>query len=395
MQHLKTIINMKKILLLLAASAFIFSCNNLADNEYEVTGIADASLNGKNIILEKQGGYMGYIPVDTVKVEDGKFMFKDTISAPGLYFISVDGKPGEKANFILEPGKIKLEVNKDTIYKTIQSGTYNNEKLHEYYGKLEVMNKKRGDFVKVNQTSMEKAQMEQDTVTMNRLNKQYKAITMEMEEVNTTFIKENPKAYISVLMVKQLAGSGAMPIAKVQELYDGLDAEIKKTKEGKEAAEMLNSKKEEEEKMAAVEANVQVGKMAPDFSAPSPEGKTISLKESLGKVTIIDFWASWCKPCRLENPNVVAMYNELHGKGLNIIGVSLDKDAAKWKEAIAQDKLTWNHISNLKFWEEPIAQTYGVRSIPATFILDATGKIVAKDLRGAELKAKVEELLAK
>jgi thiol-disulfide isomerase/thioredoxin len=115
----------------------------------------------------------------------------------------------------------------------------------------------------------------------------------------------------------------------------------------------------------------------------------------MGKVTIIDFWASWCKPCRLENPNVLRIYNEFHSKGLNIIGVSLDKDAASWKEAIQLDKLPWNHVSNLKEWEEPIAKTYGVRGIPATFILDANGKIVAKDLRGEQLKAKIQELLTK
>jgi thiol-disulfide isomerase/thioredoxin len=121
----------------------------------------------------------------------------------------------------------------------------------------------------------------------------------------------------------------------------------------------------------------------------------VSLKECLGKVTIVDFWASWCEPCRQENPNMVAIYKELHGKGLNIIGVSLDKDAQKWKEAIAKDKLVWNQVSNLKFWEEPIAKLYKVESIPATFILDAKGNIVAQDLRGEELKVKIIELLAK
>ena len=119
------------------------------------------------------------------------------------------------------------------------------------------------------------------------------------------------------------------------------------------------------------------------------------MKENLGKVTIVDFWASWCGPCRQENPNVVAIYKELHSKGLNIIGVSLDKDAKAWKDAIAKDKLTWNHVSNLKFWDEPIAAQYKVESIPATFILDASGNIVAKDLRGDALRAKVIELLAK
>jgi thiol-disulfide isomerase/thioredoxin len=132
-----------------------------------------------------------------------------------------------------------------------------------------------------------------------------------------------------------------------------------------------------------------------NFSAPNPQGKVISLKESLGKVTIVDFWASWCGPCRRENPNVVAIYAKFHTKGLNIIGVSLDEDPVKWKEAIAKDKLTWNQVSNLKGWEEPIAKQYKVESIPATFILDASGKVVAQDLRGDELEAKIIELLAK
>ena len=110
-------------------------------------------------------------------------------------------------------------------------------------------------------------------------------------------------------------------------------------------------------------------------------------------MTIVDFWASWCGPCRQENPNVVALYKELHGKGLNIIGVSLDKDAKAWKDAIAKDKLTWAHVSNLKDFNDPIAVMYDIKMIPSTFVLDASGNVVAKDLRGDALKAKVAELL--
>ncbi len=110
-------------------------------------------------------------------------------------------------------------------------------------------------------------------------------------------------------------------------------------------------------------------------------------------MTLIDFWASWCPPCRQENPNVVALYSELHSKGLNIISVSLDKDAGKWKDAIAKDKLTWTQISNLKEMEDPIAMQYGIIQIPTTFLLDAKGKIVAIDLRGDDLKTKIEQLL--
>ncbi len=133
--------------------------------------------------------------------------------------------------------------------------------------------------------------------------------------------------------------------------------------------------------------------MAPDFKAPTPDGKLVSLKESLGKATLIDFWASWCEPCRMENPNVVALYHEFHEKGLNIISVSLDENATKWKEAVAKDQLSWTQVSNLKEMKDPIAVLYGVTQIPTTFLLDASGKIVAIDLRGEDLKAKISALL--
>ena len=138
---------------------------------------------------------------------------------------------------------------------------------------------------------------------------------------------------------------------------------------------------------------IDVGSEAVSFAAPSPDGTNISLKDAMGKLTIIDFWASWCKPCRIENPNVVRVFNKYHDKGLNIIGVSLDRDKNKWLEAIAADDLQWSHVSNLQFWQEPIAKLYGVRSIPATFLLDENGKIIAKNLRGAALETKIAELL--
>ncbi len=119
----------------------------------------------------------------------------------------------------------------------------------------------------------------------------------------------------------------------------------------------------------------------------------VSLKESLGKATLIDFWASWCQPCRQENQNVVALDNAFHSKGLNIISVSLDEDAVRWKEAIVKDKLTWTQVSNLKEMKDPIALQYGITQIPTTFLLDAKGKIVAIDLRGVDLNTKIKELL--
>lgn len=133
--------------------------------------------------------------------------------------------------------------------------------------------------------------------------------------------------------------------------------------------------------------------MAPDFKAPTPNGKWVTLKESLGKATLIDFWASWCSPCRQENKNVVTLFKEFHSKGLNIISVSLDENKGSWTKAIEEDKLSWTQVSNLKEMKDPIALQYGVTQIPTTFLLDTSGKIVAIDLWGDELKAKVKELL--
>lgn len=121
----------------------------------------------------------------------------------------------------------------------------------------------------------------------------------------------------------------------------------------------------------------------------------VSLKQSMGKVTLIDFWASWCMPCRKENPKVVALYKEFHSKGFNIISVSLDGDAGDWKEAIAKDGLTWTQVSNLKEMDDPIVKRYGVTLIPTTFLLDATGKVVGIDLPQDEMKRKIQELLQK
>jgi len=135
------------------------------------------------------------------------------------------------------------------------------------------------------------------------------------------------------------------------------------------------------------------GGSAPDFSQDTPEGETISLKDFRGKVVLLDFWASWCGPCRRENPNVVKMYEKYKDKGFEILGISLDRTRDKWLKAIEADGLTWPHVSDLKGWQNEVAQLYGVRSIPHTILIDAEGQVVANKLRGPALEAKLAEIL--
>lgn len=138
---------------------------------------------------------------------------------------------------------------------------------------------------------------------------------------------------------------------------------------------------------------VTVGEIAPDFTIADPEGGNISLASLRGNYVLIDFWASWCGPCRMENPNVVKMFNKYKDKGFTIFGVSLDDNKAAWLAAIKKDGLVWSHGSELKKWNSPVAQTYGISAIPATYLLDKEGKVIAKNLRGAALENKLAELL--
>lgn len=139
--------------------------------------------------------------------------------------------------------------------------------------------------------------------------------------------------------------------------------------------------------------NVQIGKTAPEFSLPDTAGVSVSLSDFRGKYVLLDFWASWCPPCRRENPNVVKAFNEYKDKNFTIIGISLDKDKSKWLKAIADDNLTWTHLSDLKYWDSEIPALYGMRGIPANVLLDPDGVIIAKNITGEDLHQKLKEVI--
>lgn len=388
---------MKKILFVLTASAAIISCSKVKDGEYLITGTATGIENGKTIILQgADPATRTPLYLDTVKVENGKFEIKGKVTEPAFHSLILQGANGP-IPLILETGEIKVTIDKDSIHKSKVSGTYNNDEYSTFIEDITKTQKSLIDFQKKNNQKMQQAQQAQDTAVINSLMKQYMEIQKEVGESSKkkylTYAESHPKSFISAIIVQNLLNDPSTDIKKLESIFNSFDESLKNTAPGKDIKTRFGAAK-----MPSVGATAPApgsAKWRADFSAPNPEGKVVSLKQSLGKVTIVDFWASWCGPCRQENPHVVALYKELHSKGLNIIGVSLDKDAAKWKEAIAKDGLTWTQVSNLKYWDEPIAKQYNVESIPATFILDASGKVVAQDLRGDELKAKILELLAK
>jgi thiol-disulfide isomerase/thioredoxin len=394
---------MKKIILLLLVTVILFSFTKIGKGEYLIAGTANGIKDGKTVILEVQDVITGVsLAKDTVKIKDGKFEIKGKITEPSFFTIQLEAEDGKepypKFPFILENAEITIEINKDSIQNSKVSGSYNNDEYFVFTKELKEIQKPVMDYQKKNMDAMQKAQQSNDTVTIRKMMKEYSILQTKVGDVSKvkylTYVETHPKSFISTLIIQGMAGDPSADINKIEKLYKGLDETLKNTVVGKaiktKIATLKNPVVGDKKPKAGATSKSRMA-----FIAPNPEGKMISLKECLGKVTIVDFWASWCGPCRQENPNMVALYNELHSKGLNIIGVSLDKDAKKWKEAIAKDKLVWEQVSNLKFWEEPIAKLYKVYSIPATFILDAKGNIVAQGLRGEELKSKVIELLAK
>jgi peroxiredoxin len=209
---------------------------------------------------------------------------------------------------------------------------------------------------------------------------QQKVIIDEQNGVRTDFIKKNPNSLVSLNALKAI-DRFRPEYTTLAPLFNSLSAAVKNSSDGRAFAYKLDKMK-----------IMEVGVMALPFTQNDPEGKPISLSSFKGKYVLVDFWASWCHACRLENPNVVKAYNSYHEKGLEILSVSLDKNKQAWLDAIKKDGMPWNHVSDLKFWKNEVAVMYNIQSVPQNMLLDKTGKIIGKNLRGEELAAKLAEV---
>lgn len=219
-----------------------------------------------------------------------------------------------------------------------------------------------------------------DTVNMEKYSKINERLVNDMRTRQDEFIRTHNDSYIAAYALAQRMSGYSE--TELKEKYRILGANAQATHYGKSIAERLRR----------LEA-VTIGRVAPDFKQHTPEGEPLSLYSLKGKVKILDFWASWCGPCRAENPNVVKLYEEFHSKGLEILSISLDYEKDRWIKAIADDQLPWHHVSDLKGWNNQVAQQYVVGAIPHLMVLDENNVIVAKDLRGDELRAKISEML--
>lgn len=382
---------MKKLIYLVLIGLSILACKEEPKTSYTIDGTAEGVFNGMRVYLSKVNERGAPIPKDTAIVMNEKFSFKGSVDYPQFYYVTLNGTPG-RLSIILENGDLNLNLDNKIIGNSKLTGSESNDVNREFRDKMAKLTKDR-EAARVN---LQQSVFLKDSAKIKSDREIYQKIVKEFTEYPNQFLKENNNNYGILPIYNEMINQRNPDMEILEDIYTNMDSTMKNTEDVKRIRATLDKMK------IVIEASkaTAIGAKAPEFSAPSPTGEPIALSDVVakGKVTIIDFWAAWCGPCRRENPNVVRIYDKYHVKGLEIIGVGLDgrrgqqnpKEA--WTKAIEQDKLTWHQVSNLNYFGE-IARDYNIRSIPSMFVLDNEGTIIAKNLRGAALENKISELL--
>lgn len=329
---------------------------------------------------------------DSAILVNGNFSFKGEIDCPVQSRLVLDYtgegmrramRDGNVFFLYLENGKVKLQ-SPDLLQNIVFINSKINDENEKY---LEVIGGKIQDLSAGVNEKFAKATQEQraDTAFMNSLNEEYRRLLDQRREKQLLFAKDNPNSFISIVAMSEAVSSN-FDVDEIEPLFLAIDAKHRETSAGKAFAQRIEAVK-----------TIVVGKKAPDFTQNDPEGNPVKLSDFLGKYVLIDFWASWCGPCRQENPNLVKAYAEYKDKGFEILGVSLDNKDGKeaWLTAIEKDGLTWPQVSDLNYWSNAVALMYGVRAIPQNHLIDPEGIILANNLRGDALDDFLKELFEK
>jgi peroxiredoxin len=327
---------------------------------------------------------------DSAMVVGGKYEFKGMVTDPVMANLRAGYVPDTSvktkrmisykrdiAGVFIENSKINI-TNLDSFGNAVVKGS----KSHAEYLKLKELTKEVSSKMELLSKDYNEFNKKKDEAGMKMVDDAYEKADAEMRVKHKEYLQTNTNSPIGIYAFKQFAGYD-INADEAEPIFLALSESIRNSPGGKEMTDKIETAKK-----------TGVGKIAMEFTQNDTLGNPVSLSSFRGKYLLIDFWASWCGPCRQENPNVVSAYSNYNSKGFDILGVSLDQPTGKekWLKAIHDDKLTWTHVSDLKYWKNDVSVLYGIQAIPQNFLLDPQGKIIGKNLRGEALNKKLEEL---
>jgi thiol-disulfide isomerase/thioredoxin len=387
---------------LILINTILFSCGNKGENnqnsgksqKFSIEGIIENG-KGHELYLQKIGAE-NFIPLDTIVINDkGEFSFRASTSAPDFFIVRTEN--GSFINLILYGReKIRITADYDNLNNYTIEGSEESDKIRELSNET---TKVISELDKLNLLARDSSNSPNFAAIQVKSNEKFKSLMTGLKSYSQSFINENSGSLISLLALYGQVGQQIMVFHPVNDLpvYEKTDSSLFAIYPEHPLAVNLHEyiaiiKSQLAAQQQTAPGTFAIGIEVPDISLPSPEGKTIKLSSIRGKIVLLDFWASWCQPCRRESPVLVENYAKYNNKGFEIYQVSLDRTRQDWINGIKQDQLNWTHVSDLKYWESSVVSQFHINGIPMNYLLDKDGKVIASNLRGPALGEKLQEL---